>query len=140
MERLCDMDIYNLDIKVGDVKVDSEELKLLFECLQNYHSILCNSLDIMSDEEKQSLENGIALVEYMQNKYLVLGHLRKSQKKMFDLLKKADDKDFTKNSTEEEIEKFRRTVWGLYLDDKTKREKLQAELDEMKDGIFGLFE
>lgn len=136
MERLCDMNIHELDIKMGDVKIDAEELKRLFECLQAYHEIICNSLDELSADEKENLEQGLMYTEYMQNKYLVLGHLRKSQKQWYDILQRFNDDDFTKNSTSEEVDEARRTVWGMYLDDKDKREKLQREVDEMKQELY----
>ena len=136
MERLCDMDIYNLDIKMGDVKIDAEELKRLFECLQAYHEIICNSLDELSADEKENLEQGLIFTEYMQNKYLVLGHLRSSQKQWYDILQKFNDEDFTRNSTGEEVDEARRAVWEMYLDDKGKREKLQREVDERKKELY----
>jgi len=136
MERLCDMDIYNLDIKMGDVKIDAEELKRLFECLQAYHEIICNSLDELSADEKENLEQGLIFTEYMQNKYLVLGHLRRSQKQWYDILQKFNDEDFTRNSTGEEVDEARRAVWEMYLDDKGKREKLQREVDERKKELY----
>lgn len=136
MERLCDINIHAMDVKMGNVKIDAEELKRLFECLQAYHNILCNSLETLSDTEKENLEQGLIFTEYMQNKYLVLGHLRKSQKQMYDLLQKFNDAEFTRNSTGEEIDKARRTVWGLYLGDKEKREKLQREVDEKRRELY----
>lgn len=139
MERLCDMDVYALKVKTGDIKVDSEELKILFECLQNYHSVLCNSLDILAEDERRDLENGIAFTEYMQNKYLVLGELRQNQKQMYDFLQKFKDENFTKSSSAEEVENARRTVWGMYLDYKGQREQLERELALVKEKLLERF-
>lgn len=136
MERLCDIDIHALNIKKGDVKIDAVELERLFECLQAYHEIICNSLDDLSAEEKENLEHGMIFTEYMQNKYLVLGHLRQSQKQWYDILQRFNDENFTRNSTSEEVDEARRAVWGMYLDDKEKREKLQREVDAKKRELY----
>lgn len=140
MENLCDMDLRYIDMKLGNIKIDSEELKMLFECLGVYHEILCNSLETLSDDEKRYLEKGIAVTEYMQNKYLLLGQHRLKQRQMYDFLKKFDNPEFTKNASPQEVEKNRRTVLEWYLEEKSAREKLQREVDKKQPEIFGLFE
>ena len=139
MEKLCDIDIYALDVKIGDIKVDSTELKMLFECLEAYHSILCNALETLSDDERKELDKGLVLTEYMQNKYIVLGNYRLKQKQMYDLLQKFRDANFTKDSSAEEVEKANRTVWGFYLEEKGKRESLERELINEREKVFELF-
>lgn len=133
MKKLYEMNVSDFDVKKGDIKIDSEELKKLFYVLETYHSMLCVMLNELDDEEKEKLENGMQFVEYMQNKYLVLQELRMKQKWWYDKLKQTEDKEFTKNATEKEIERVRRDIWGYYIEAKTERENLAKELEKINE-------
>ena len=130
------MNISDYIVKEGDVKINADELKQLFSLIEKYHSMLCVNLDELNEEEKKTLDNGLQLVEYLQNKYLVLGDLRRKQKQWYDILKKLDNKEFAKNVTPQELDSLRREVWGYYLEAKTERENLQKEIDHLKEENF----
>ena len=136
IKSIFDMNISDYIVKEGDVKINADELKQLFSLIEKYHSILCVNLDELNEEEKKTLDNGLQLVEYLQNKYLVLGDLRRKQKQWYDILKKLDNKEFAKNVTPQELDSLRREVWGYYLEAKTERENLQKEIDHLKEENF----
>lgn len=133
MEKLSEMDIHKLDLKAGDVKVDSEELKRIFDILQSYHNILCFSFkDQLSQEQQEDLQQGLDFTEYLQNKYLVLGHLRETQKQYYDLLQQVNVVEGDPDQKDE----TRKEIWALYIDIKTQRETLQREVDRAKDRFY----
>lgn len=132
IKSIYDMDLSDYAIKEGDVKVDAEELKRLFLLVGKYHSALCSMPD-QSEEIQKDLIKELEFIEYAQNKYIVLGDLRRKQKYWYDILKKMDDKEFTKDATAEEIDNLRREVYGYYLEAKTGRENLQKEIDQLKE-------
>lgn len=136
IKSIFDMNISDYIVKEGDVKINADELKQLFSLIEKYHSMLCVNLDELNEEEKKTLDNGLQLVEYLQNKYLVLGDLRRKQKQWYDILKKLDNKEFAKNVTPQELDSLRREVWGYYLKAKTERENLQKEIDHLKEENF----
>lgn len=139
MEKLEDINIHNLDIKLGDIKVDAAELQRLFDLLGVYHNILYYELqDQLKPEQKEDLQHGLAYTEYLQNKYLVLGHLRENQRQMFDFMKDLEKFAQKKDNEDElkEIEKLKRDAWGMYVETKNEREKLQKEVDEKKRIFF----
>ena len=111
IKSIYDMDLSDYAIKEGDVKVDAEELKRLFLLVGKYHSALCSMPD-QSEEIQKDLIKELEFIEYAQNKYIVLGDLRRKQKYWYDILKKMDDKEFTKDATAEEIDNLRREVYG----------------------------
>lgn len=131
IKSIYDMELSDYAVKEGDVKIDAEELKRLFLLVGEYHSML-RSMSDLNEETKKSLEKDLEFIEYAQNKYIVLGDLRRKQKYWFDILKKMDDKEFTKNVAVEEIDNLRREVYGYYLEAKTKRESLQKEIEQLK--------
>lgn len=133
MRSIYDMDISNYRVKEGDIKVNADEMKRLFELVGEYHFMLSSMLNELSEDEKKILSHGLEFVEYIQNKYLVLGDLRRQQKQWFDILKKFDDKKFLPDSPIDEVDALRREVWGYYIEAKTNREQLQAEIDKTKD-------
>ena len=133
IKSIYDMDIDEYTVKEGDVKVNASELKRLFQFIADYHTILHTLLDELSEDNKNTLYDCMEFIEYIQNKYIVLGDCRRKQKQWYDILKKLDDKEFTKKATPEEVEKVRREVWGYYLESKTERENLQAEVDKIKE-------
>jgi len=132
IRSIYDMDLSDFTIKEGDVKIDAEELKQLFLLIGEYHSMLCSMPDL-NKETQEALNRDLEFVEYAQNKYIVLGDLRRKQKYWFDIMKKMDDKEFTKNATLEEVDNLRREVYGYYLDAKTQRENLQKEINQIKE-------
>ena len=136
IKSIFDRNISDYIVKEGDVKINADELKQLFSLIEKYHSMLCVNLDELNEEEKKTLDNGLQLVEYLQNKYLVLGDLRRKQKQWYDILKKLDNKEFAKNVTPQELDSLRREVWGYYLEAKTERENLQKEIDHLKEENF----
>ena len=91
-----------------------------------------NDLD---DTERQCLDDGLKFTEYAQNKYIVLGDLRRQQKMWYDFLKKLNDKDFVDGCMAKagnlSPDELRREIYNYYLEAKTKREKLQKELDSL---------
>ena len=138
MQPLCNMDIDGLEIKTGDIKVDSEELIMLFKCLHTYHSVLCSSLEILSEQERKDLEKGIAITEYMQNKYILLGHLRNEQRRKYDMLKEVNSEDFKEGRTPGEIERAKDKAYKAYTVAKRQREKVQKEVDEIRNSILNI--
>lgn len=133
IKSIYDMDLSDYQIKEGDVKVNADDLRHLFSILSGYHSILGCMLSDLNEEERSFFDKGLNFTEYAQNKYIVIGDMRREQKKWYDILKKCDDKNFTKNATSEEVDNLRREVWGYYIEAKTKRETLQAELDSISE-------
>lgn len=132
LKSIFNMDLDDIRIKEGDIKVDGEELKTLLRVMQYYHSVL-DSLDL-SPALKNDVEltKGLEYTEYFQNKYIVLGELRREQKLQYDILQKLNNKEVTSGHSPEEVEAMRREVWGWYLDAKRKREALQAAIDKIK--------
>lgn len=131
MQNLFETDIEGSVLKNGDVKIDAKELKQLFLLIGDYHTILGNLLGELSPEEEKVFHKGMEFTEYVQNKYIVMGELREEQKKWYDALKRLDKKEYTKGMAEEEIDRLRKEVWGMYLEAKTKRENLKKELDKL---------
>lgn len=126
------MNINDYEVKEGDIKVVATELKTLLNTIQIYHDIVCNNLELLDENEKESLNKGLQFTEYFQNKYIVLGEARIKQKMWFDILKKFDNKDFVKDAPAEQVEETRREVWGNYLEAKERREKIKREIDIAK--------
>lgn len=135
LTSIFDMNVNDYEIKDGDIKVNACEMRELLNIVQAYHNMLCVNLEQLDKDEQEELNNGLQFTEYFQNKYIVLGEARKKQKRWFDMLKKFDDKEFTKNSASEEIEECRRMVWGNYLEAKGERERIQRELDRRANEI-----
>lgn len=132
LTKILNMSVNDFVIKDGDIKVDANEMRHLLIVVQGYHNILCSMLERLDVGDKSFLDTGLDYTEYFQNKYIVLGELRRKQKQWFDILKKFEDKSFTAQGTAEEIDGLRRNVWGIYLEEKSKREALQREVDEIK--------
>ncbi len=132
MKSIFEMNLEDYAPKEGDIKVDSSEFLLLLKMIEKYHNIICSSLKTLSSQENDDVNFGLEYVEYIQNKYVVLGDLRREQKKWYDILKKLDDKEFVSNISIDEADNLRSQVFGFYLDAKTKRENLQKEVDEIK--------
>ena len=130
------MDISKLELKTGDIKVDSDDMKLLFTCLQKYHSILCCSLEMLSEQEKKDLEKGIEVIEYMQNKYLLLGHLRNLQNKKYAHMKWIDSDEYLKSHTIAETEREYQEAVEEYVEAKRLKEELQEEIDKKRYSIL----
>lgn len=126
------MDVSDFRIKLGDVKVDSEELRDILRYVQHYHAILTRILEQLTPAEQELFRQGLRFTEFFQNKYIVLSELRQDQKLYYDILQKLKDEDYIKGHSEDEIEDLRREVWGMYIEAKTKREKLQKEIDQLK--------
>lgn len=126
------MNLAEFKTKEGDIKVDSQDMRSLFELLENYHTILSNSLERLAPEEEEQLQKGLVLVELMQNKYIVMGDLRLQQKRWYDVLQKIDSRKLQgiENLTEDEITYLRREVLGFYIEAKQKREELKKELED----------
>lgn len=122
------MNISDYDIKEGDIKIDSEDLRQLFFLLENYRMLLSNMDFSLTAPETEDLTEWLKTTTYLQNKYIVMADLRFQQNKWFTILKKLDDEEFTKNATAEQVDSFRREVWSYYLEAKGKRESLQNEL------------
>ena len=114
--------------KDGDAKVNTQDLK-------NISSVILSLASCISSEDKNSLVDELKYAEYFINKYLVLGELRQNQKKNFDLLKKFDDVKFIQGHSREEIDKMRREIWGIYIESKGEREKLERELKEFVESM-----
>ena len=134
IENITDMNVDNYNIKAGDIKVDSEELKCLFRLLETYHYILCNME--LGEEDKETIQHGLELVEYLQNKYLVLGELRHKQQQWYAALKSLDDKTYINDTPKEKVEELKKEVWAIYLEIKTKREETQKDVDKLKERVF----
>jgi len=132
MISIYDMNLAEFKTKEGDIKVDSQDMRSLFELLENYHTILSNSLERLAPEEEEQLQKGLALVELMQNKYIVMGELRLQQKRWYDALQKIDSRKLQgiENLTEDEITCLRQEVLGFYIEAKQKREELKKELED----------
>lgn len=132
MISIYDMNLAEFKTKEGDIKVDSQDMRSLFELLENYHTILSNSLERLAPEEEEQLQKGLVLVELMQNKYIVMGDLRLQQKRWYDVLQKIDSRKLQgiENLTEDEITYLRREVLGFYIEAKQKREELKKELED----------
>lgn len=135
LTSIFDMNVNDYKIKDGDIKVSAYEMKELLNVVQAYHNMLCVRLEQLDEQEQEELNKGLEYTEYFQNKYIVLGEARNKQKKWYDLLKKCDDKEFTKNATSEEIEELRRNLWGFYLEAKGERERIQREVDKKAEEI-----
>lgn len=132
MISIYDMNLAEFKTKEGDIKVDSQDMRSLFELLENYHTILSNSLERLVPEEEEQLQKGLVLVERMQNKYIVMGDLRLQQKRWYDVLQKIDSRKLQgiENLTEDEITYLRQEVLGFYIEAKQKREELKKELED----------
>lgn len=128
LKSIYDMNISDYDIKEGDIKIDSEDLRQLFFLLENYRMLLSNMDFSLTAPETEDLTEWLKTTTYLQNKYIVMADLRFQQNKWFTILKKLDDEEFTKNATAEQVDSFRREVWSYYLEAKGKRESLQNEL------------
>jgi len=130
-----DMDVTQYLLKEGDIKVDAAELKKFFEVFESIFSI---ARDVMEKADKESsvsdLKESWEFFEYMRNKYLLLGHYRRSQKQWYDILQLFNDDQFCIKSkaTSEELDEMRREVWGFYQEAKTKRENIQKEVDYLR--------
>ena len=128
MIDLSKMNVNDFILKEGEIKVDSSELKRILSIIQSYHTIIFEEMKLpLSEVVVKDLE----FIELFQNKYIVLGELRQKQKMWFDILKKLDNKEFTKATPEEEIEKTKRIIWGNYIEAKTMRETIQNEINEL---------
>lgn len=132
IKSISDMNVDDFRIKLGDIKVDSEELRNMLRYVQQYHAILNHLLDQLSTEEQDLFQQGLRFTEFFQNKYIVLSELRQDQKLYYDILQKLKDEDYIKGRSENEIESLRRDAWEIYIETKTKREKLQKETDQLK--------
>lgn len=132
MKNILGMDVDAFDIKEGDIKVDSEELRTMLRVVQTYHSILGNLLGELSGAEEEQFNTGIKYTEYFQNKYIYLSEVRKEQKKWWDVLQRLNDEDFIKGYSEEEVSGVRSDIWNFYLAAKSRREELQREVDMVK--------
>ncbi len=136
MISIYDMNLAEFKTKEGDIKVDSQDMRSLFDLLENYHTILLNSLEQLTPDQEQQLQTGLALVERMQNKYIVMGDLRLQQKRWYDVLQKIDSRKLQgmENLTEDEITSLRKEVLGFYIEAKQKREELKRELEDARPG------
>lgn len=132
MLSISDLKDMNFEVKKGDIKVKASDLEKLLDYFDFMQSFLANSLDELSEKEKNVLIESINFYKYTKNKYIVLGDLRTKQKRFFDVLKKFDDENFTKNSNQEEIDSARRKVLTIYLQAKMDRENLQKEIEIME--------
>lgn len=134
IKSIKEMNIHDYMIKEGDIKVDAGELRHLFLLIEKYHIMIANTmLDELSEDERIKFNDDLQFVEYVQNKYIVLGDLRRKQKLWYDTMKKLEKKDFTKDATQEEIDNFKREIWEYYLEAKTERENLQKEIERLKE-------
>ena len=133
------MNIYDYMIKDGDVKIDSAELRRLFLIIEKLQIMINdNIMDELNEYEKIKFNDDLSFIEYTQNKYIVLGDLRRKQKMWYDTLKKMEKKEFTKDATQEEIDAMKREIWGYYIEAKTDRENLQKEINKLEER-FGSF-
>lgn len=132
IKSIFDMNVDDFRIKLGDIKVDSEDLRIMLRYVQQYHVLLSGMYDELASQDQKLIQQGLQFTEFFQNKYIVLSELRLDQNFYYDILQKLKDEDYIKGHSADEIDSLRREIWGMYVETKAKREKLQKELGQLK--------
>lgn len=121
-----DFNIFDYRLKMGDIKVNANELqRILF--------LLLKALFSDGNAYESFTEDELNFINIFINQHIILGSLRLNQKVWYDTLQKFNDTSFTKGKTTEEVDALRREVLAYYLDFKTKSELLTSEIKNIKD-------
>lgn len=134
MLSLEELEAGRFETKQGDIKVNADDLIMILNQLSFCQNLLGNQLNDLTEREKEKLLDGVKTYEYVKNKYIVLGDLRREQAWHYEILKKLENPSFTKKATKDEVEELRNNVFQKYLEFKKKREELQKELENIKVG------
>lgn len=80
--------------KMGDIKVDSEDLMNLMEGIEYLQHIVSRNLNVLDDEELKTVQSHQDAYYAFLSKYIVVSHLRRKEHLWFLILKKIDNKDY----------------------------------------------
>ena len=118
-KKLAEINFDEILLKKGDIKVDSQELMLIFKMMHDFISLV--RIDELDIEQAICYQKNLEVLEYLMNKYLVLSHVRDAQKEFYSIMKTEKLEDKTQND-----------VYEFYLDAKMGRENIQQRIDEKK--------
>lgn len=137
MKNINNMSVLDFQTKDGLIKSDINEIRYLLYVIQQYNETLFGTMwGDLSKEEQEKFQKYLDYIEYFQNKYLYIQHLRNGEKSDFNMMillqKKLPTLDENDSKNREALLNLIESYRSDYKRKKSEREKLQEELEKVK--------
>lgn len=128
-------DLTSQNIKTGEIKVQSDEMLYMVQGMLYLVGCLQECQDHIDEKKHDVINNISSFSDKIYEKYIEMSYLRQEQKNWYDVIKRIDSGEFDRKGSPEELDQFRREIWGFYIEAKFKREQKAEKLKKEQENI-----